>query len=70
MKFPELMFYAEAEGLLPTRAGRINAVINEIKNNYYGEVISQAEFEEILNEYDLTLDSLSSRELRYIEASI
>lgn len=70
MKFPEVLYYAEAEGLLPTRAGKINAVINEIRNNYYGEVISQSDFEEILSHYDLTLSSLSSRELNYIEASI
>ena len=52
MKFPELFFYAEAEGLLPTRAGKINAVINDIKN-YPGSEIEFSEFESILNHYGL-----------------
>ena len=32
MNFPELMFMAEAEGQLPTRMGRLNAIIKDIKN--------------------------------------
>ena len=65
MNFPELMFYAEAEGLLPTREGKINAVINELKDlSYYDENIVAG----ILHKYDLR--DLTPREIRYINASI
>ena len=69
MKFPELFFYAEAEGLLPTRAGKINAVINDIKN-YPGFEIEFSEFESILNHYGLRYEDLTDREIRHINASI
>ncbi len=69
MIFPELLFYAEAEGLLPTRAGKINAIINEIKN-YPAPVIDQTHFERILNCYGLSINDLSNREINYINASI
>ena len=32
MNFPELFYMAEAAGELPTRTGRLNAVIKDIKN--------------------------------------
>jgi len=67
--FPELCFYAEAEGLLPTREGKINAVINEVKN-YPMPTIDQIHFERILNRYGLNINDLSDKELRYINASI
>lgn len=67
MKFSELMFYAEAEGLLPTRAGKINAVIKDINNIPYGYEI---DLEQILNKYGLCSSELSDREIRYINASI
>ena len=69
MDFSETMFYAESEGLLPTRAGKINAVIKEIKD-YPGLSIGLEEFEEILNKYGLKYGELTERELRYIDASI
>lgn len=69
MDFFETMFYAEAEGLLPTRAGKINAVIKEIKNYPYS-VIDKAHFETILSQYDLKYEDLSEKEIRYINASI
>lgn len=69
MTFAEMMFYAEAEGLLPTRAGNINAVIAVIKK-YPRPEIEFSEFESILSHYSLRYDDLSERELRYIEASI
>jgi len=69
MKFPELFFYAEAEGLLPTRAGKINAVINDIKN-YPGSEIEFSEFKSILNHYGLRYEDLTDREIRHINASI
>ena len=69
MKFAEMMFYAESEGLLPTKAGKINAVIRDIKD-YPSRVIEQNVFEDILNDHDLSLNDLSSRELQYIEEAI
>ncbi len=69
MKFAEMMFYAEAEGLLPTRAGKINAVIAAIKN-YPSPEIDFLNFEKILNNYGLTYKDLTDREIRYINASI
>ena len=69
MQFAEMMFYAEAEGLLPTRAGAINAVIAEIKR-IPRPAIKFSEFEEILEKHGLRYEDLSSREIRYINASI
>ena len=48
MDFAEMMFYAEAEGLLPTRAGTINAIIKDIKDDPRA-TIDQDDFEEILS---------------------
>lgn len=69
MQFSEMMFYAEAEGLLPTRAGKINAVINDIKD-HPSPKISFDEFNEILHDHGLKYTDLSDKDLRYIEARI
>ena len=69
MTFPEVMFYAEAEGLLPTRAGKINAVINAVKK-YPRPEIEFSEFEKILEKHGLHYKNLSEKEIRYINASI
>lgn len=69
MTFSETMFYAEANGLLLTRAGTINAVINAIKK-YPRPEIEFFEFEQILENYGLRYEELSDREIRYINASI
>ena len=68
MNFSELMFYAEANGLLPTRAGKIEAVINEINNSPY--IITDSDFEKILENNGLSRDQLTDREIRYINASL
>ena len=66
----EYYFYmAETEGLLPTRAGKINAVINAVKE-YPCPEIEFSEFEKILESYGLRYNDLSDREIRYINASI
>lgn len=65
----ETFYYAEAEGLLPTRAGKINAVINDIKKYPYSEV-SFLTFNEILNNHGLTYEDLSEKEKKYINARI
>ena len=62
-------YMAEAEGLLPTRAGAINAVINAVKK-YPRPEIEFSEFEKILESYGLRYEELSEREIRYINASI
>jgi len=69
MDFPEFMYYLESDGKLPTRAGKINAVIKDIKR-YPALEIDMAEFELILNHYGLTFDELSSREINYINNNI
>ena len=69
MTFFETLYYAECEGLLPTRAGKINAVIRIIKG-YPGSSIDMNEFEKILNDYGLSYNDLSEREIRYINAKI
>lgn len=69
MTFSEMMFYAEVEGLLPTRAGKINAVINAVKE-YPRPEIDFSEFNQILESYGLQYDDLSDREINYINASI
>ena len=69
MTFPEMMFYAEAEGLLPTRAGKINAIVNDIKQ-YPAPEIDFPTFEMILNNYGLSYNNLTTAERRYIDAAI
>ena len=69
MTFAEMMFYAEAEGLLPTRAGKINAVIAAVKE-YPRPEIDFSEFERILKSCGLRYEELDEREIRYINASI
>ena len=63
------LYMAEAEGLLPTRAGRINAAIADIKADPR-PTLSMDEFEEILDKHDLTYNSLSKRELNHINTAI
>lgn len=69
MELAEMFYYAEAEGKLPTRAGKINAVIRDIKN-YPAPTIEMNEFEEILNKYGLTFKMLTDREIQRINSSI
>lgn len=69
MTFPEMMFYAEAEGLLPTRLGCLNAVINDIKELPYNE-IEFSEFKEILRNNGLSFENLSLKEINYINENI
>lgn len=64
-----VFFMAEADGDLPTRAGRINAVIKELKEYPYSE-IPFSEYERILEEHDLSYEKLTEREKRLIDASI
>ena len=69
MDFAELMFMAEAEGYLPTRTGKINAIVKAIKN-YPSPVIDQSVFESIVNHYGINPQSLTRRELNYINSAI
>lgn len=69
MDFAESMFMAEAEGYLPTRTGKINAIVKAIKN-YPSPVIDQSVFESIVNHYGINPQSLTRRELNYINSAI
>lgn len=69
MDFAEMMFYAEAEGLLPTRAGKLNKTIRDVKADPRPE-ISLTELKRILNENDLDFDDLSQREKSYLINSL
>ena len=67
--FPEILYYMECEGDIPTRMGRINAVIKEIKSTPPHH-ISEDEFEQVLNNHDLSYEELTYRELSFIIESI
>lgn len=69
MEFAEMMFYAEVEGLLPTRTGRINAIIKNIKN-YPAPYIDESTFETIVKYCGIDPISLTQRELKRIESAI
>lgn len=69
MNFFELMYYAEAEGLLPTRTGRINAVIEEI-HNWSKPYITFEEFNALLEAHGLKYEDLTQRELNYIDTCV
>lgn len=69
MNFAELMFYAEAEGVLPTRAGKINAIVKDIKN-YPSPIIDEETFADIVESHDIRYNSLTNRELKYINSAI
>lgn len=64
-----IYFMAEAEGLLPTRAGRINAIIQDIKDQPRTR-ITEAQFREIVESNGIKYSTLTDREIRYIQASI
>ena len=53
--FPEMLYYMECEGDMPTRTGRINAVIKEIKSTPPHH-ISEDEFEQILNNHGFSYE--------------
>lgn len=69
MDLIEYMYYLEESGNLSTRAGKINAVIRDIKR-YPTFEISMTEFELILNRHGLTYSELSPEEFNYINRSI
>ena len=65
MKFPELMFYAETAGELPTRMGRLNAVIQDIKRVPVPTIDSDT-LVSILNKNGIELKDLTQKEFNYI----
>ena len=65
MNFSELMFMAEAEGQLPTRVGRLNAVIKDIKMISTPSIDSDTLIS-ILNKNGIELKSLTQKEFDYI----
>lgn len=66
----EILFYAESEGLLPTRLGRINSVILDIKDAAkYNLAASNLEF--ILRENGFySFDELTEKEIDYINRNL
>ena len=66
----EMLFYAESEGLLPTRLGRINSIILDIKDAAkYNLAASNLEF--ILRENGFySLDELTDKEIDYINRNL
>ena len=69
MTFAEMMFYAEAEGLLPTRAGKLNKTIKDVKADPRPE-ISLTELRWFLNKNGLEFDNLSQKEKEYLIKSL
>lgn len=65
MNFPELFYMAEAEGELPTRTGRLNAVIKDIKK-IPAPTIDSYTLISILNKNGIELKSLTQKEFNYI----
>lgn len=65
MNFPELFYMAEAAGELPTRTGRLNAVIKDIKNVPTPTVDSDTLIS-ILNKNGIELKTLTQKEFNYI----
>ena len=66
----EMLFYAESEGLLPTRLGRINSIILDIKDAAkYNLADSNLEF--ILRENGFySLDEFTEKEIDYINRNL
>ena len=62
-------YMAEADGVLPTRRGKINAAINDIKAYPYSPIEFDV-FESILNKHGLSYDKLSWKEVQYINDMI
>ena len=69
MDFAEMMFYAEAEGLLPTRLGKLNKTIKDVKADPRPE-ISLTELRWFLNKNGLEFDNLSQKEKEYLIKSL
>lgn len=65
MKFSELMYYAEAAGELPTRTGRLNAVIKDIRSIPTPTIDSDTLIS-VLSKNGIELKSLTQREFDYI----
>ena len=64
-----VFYMAESEGLLPTRIGKINAIIKAIRT-YPAPSIDIHTFHFIVREHGINPESLTSREIRYINSAI
>lgn len=65
MNFNYGMFMAEQEGLLKTRAGKINSIIKQIKA-YPGEILPKAVFIAIVEINGIDPNSLTEKEMNKI----
>ena len=69
MNMSYCFYMAEAEGLLPTKTGKLNAVIADVKK-YPEPSIDLYHLEQILNKHGLTCDELTAKDFAYIENGI
>lgn len=58
-------YMAEAEGLLPTRTGKLNAIANELRNIYDP---TNDDLERIMIKYGIT--ELTADEMKYIGSRV
>lgn len=71
MSLPQFLFMAEASGadnLVSTRTAKLNAVVNEIRDNYWGRSIGLDEIEEIARRHNLS--TLTDNDIEYIARKI
>lgn len=69
MDFPELFFMAEAEGLLPTRQGKINATI-EMLRKMPRYRLGLEDLEIALEQNGLSVNQINPKEIRYISSKV
>lgn len=69
MNFAQTMFMAEASGLLPTREGKIQAIIKAVKA-YPASTIEATDFFTIVEKCGIHPDTLTQKELMRINSAI
>ena len=69
MDFAALMFMAETEGALPTRTGKINAIVKDVRK-YPSTTIDKETFSDIVESHCIRYDSLTNLEWKYIFSAI
>lgn len=69
MDFAALMFMAETEGSLPTRTGKINAIVKDVRE-YPSTTIDEETFSNIVKSHGIHYDSLTNLEWKYIFSAI
>ena len=62
-----IFYMAEQGGLLPTKHGKMNAVINKIAADPY---ISSQNLVDYCHSIGLDIDTLSDKDIRYIQSEV